>query len=100
MPGMRCLGGTTASVIVVLALSGNALGSQLVDRNATGVTLEANTNGKALLLYQRARRLPARARVGRDERPLPEHVRTAGEVQARLLRRAELAGLHEHVPTV
>ncbi len=48
----------------------------------------------------RSRRLPARARVGRDERPLSEHVRATGEVQARLLGRVELAGLHEHVPAV
>ncbi|HUZ98393.1 MAG TPA: hypothetical protein VMU74_03445 [Gaiellaceae bacterium] len=49
---MRCPGVTTAAVAVALALSGNALASQLVDRNATGVKLEANTNGKALLVYR------------------------------------------------
>lgn len=48
---MRCLGVTTAAVVVALALSGSALGSQLIDRNATGVQLKANTNGKALLVY-------------------------------------------------
>jgi hypothetical protein len=49
---MRCLGVTTALVAVALTLSGTALASQLVDRNATGVKLEANTNGKALLIYR------------------------------------------------
>src|SRR5579862_6708031 len=48
---MRRLGITAAFVVIALVLSGNALASQLVDRNATGVRLEANTNGKALLLY-------------------------------------------------
>jgi hypothetical protein len=48
---MRRLGVTTAICFAALALSGNALASQLVDRNATGVKLEANTNGKALLVY-------------------------------------------------
>ena len=42
----------TAAFAVALALSGNALASPLVDRNATGVKLEANTNGKALLVYR------------------------------------------------
>ena len=42
----------TAAVVVALALSGSTLASQLVDRNATGVKLEANTNGKALLVYR------------------------------------------------
>jgi hypothetical protein len=42
----------TAAVVVALALSGSALASQLVDRNATSVKLEANTNGKALLVYR------------------------------------------------
>jgi hypothetical protein len=49
---MRRLGVTAALIVVALALSGNALASQLVDRNATGVKLEANTNGKALLVYR------------------------------------------------
>ena len=97
---MRRFGVTAAFIIVALALSGNALASQLVDRNATGVKLEANTNGKALLVYRAHGAAAARARVGRDERALPEHDRAAGEVQARLLGRTELAGLHEHVPAV
>jgi hypothetical protein len=48
---MRRTGVTTGALFVALALSGNALASQLVDRNATGVQLKANTNGKALLVY-------------------------------------------------
>jgi hypothetical protein len=49
---MRRSGVTAAFIVVALALSGNALASQLVDRNASGVKLEANTNGKALLVYR------------------------------------------------
>jgi hypothetical protein len=49
---MRRLGVTAAFIVAALALSGNALASQLVDRNATGVQLKANTNGKALLVYR------------------------------------------------
>jgi len=48
---MRTLGVTTTAALAALVLSGNALASQLIDRNATGVRLEANTNGKALLIY-------------------------------------------------
>jgi hypothetical protein len=48
---MRCLWVTTTAVLIALAVSGNALASQLIDRDATGVKLEANTNGKALLVY-------------------------------------------------
>ena len=48
---MRRLGVTAAFIVVALALSGNALASQLVDRNAAGVQLKANTNGQALLVY-------------------------------------------------
>ena len=48
---MRRTGVSAAALLAALALSGNALASQLVDRNATGVKLEANTNGKALLVY-------------------------------------------------
>ena len=48
---MRRTGVTAGAFLVALALSGNALASQLVDRNATGVQLKANTNGKALLVY-------------------------------------------------
>src|SRR5579862_9208865 len=49
--------GLLAVGAVAVALAGSALGSRLIDRNATGVRLEVNTNGEALLVYRASGRL-------------------------------------------
>ena len=48
---MRRLGVATGVVVALLAGPGGAQGAQLIDRNATGVRIEVNTKGEALLLY-------------------------------------------------
>jgi len=54
---MRYGGLTICIGIAALALSGNAFGAQLIDRNATGVVLEVNTKGEAMLVYDAGGRL-------------------------------------------
>jgi hypothetical protein len=43
-----------ALVVVVSAFAQSALGAQLIDRNATGVKITANSKGEALLTYTKA----------------------------------------------
>src|SRR3954465_165323 len=49
---MRRLIVFVTALAVVLALAGAASGSQLIDRNATGVGLAVNSKGEALLTYR------------------------------------------------
>ena len=43
-----------ALVVVVSAFAQSALGAQLIDRNAAGVKITANSKGEALLTYTKA----------------------------------------------
>ena len=56
------------SSLAASALASTANASDLIDRNAHGVTLSVNAKGEALITLHGGRQAQARARVGRDER--------------------------------
>ena len=62
-------------------------GSQLVDRNASAVTLAVNDQGEALLTYRAAGQLKHVLAWGAVNAIAPTQGATAGCAQARLLRR-------------
>ena len=66
------------AVLVAVALPSPASASELIDRNASQVSLKVARNGQALAQLHRRRQAPERAGVGRRQRdprdPLPQQV--------------------------
>ena len=92
------------------ALAGPALGSQLIDRNASHISLQVNRQGMALLTYRAHgswHHVLAWGAINARVPPAGDTpTRPAGEAPARLLRRVgqvpqdHLAGLQERLPAV
>ena len=92
------------------ALAGPALGSQLIDRNASHISLKVNRQGMALLTYKAHgswHHVLAWGAINARVPPGGRHADPpAGEAPARLLRRVgqvpqdHLAGLQERLPAV
>ena len=72
---------------LLLALPGVASAAQLIDRNATGVQIRVEREGRGDADLPQGQRGEARPRLGRDQRDRADGGRAPAEVQARLLGR-------------